>query len=244
MFIISPYSFGAAYEANAVTFDGSTDAVGYSGSAIASNGKQFTLSAYVYKTDGGSGVENIFHAGTSGGDARLLVRYINGSSARSIQIQGSSSVTGVLTASFNAFSSGAHLNEWHHIAISIDLSSTSKRKIYVDGVAIPGGDITWSTYTNTNMDFSACTNVGIGSNCTNSGEFLSGDMGDFYFDTTYTDLDATIGNFYSATMKKPPSGGKITLYGATDTWHENKGTLTGFTEVGTLSTSTHLPVSI
>jgi len=233
----------SSYVKNAVTFDGSTTAVLRNGSAIDSNKKTFTMSAYFYKTDGGSGVENIFTTGTSGGINRLTVRFSNGLASGGVQIQGSSSVTGVLTASFDLIS-GSHLDQWVHLAISIDLSSTSKRKVFVNGSQIADGDILWSTYSNTNMDFSACTNFCVGAAPDAGGQFFTGDMGDFYFDTAYTDLSSTIGNFYSATMKKPPSGGKVTLYGATDTWHENKGTLTGFTEVGTLSTSTNLPVSI
>lgn len=41
---------------------------------------------------------------------------------------------------------------WHHYLVSLDLSSTSKRWVYVDDVA---ATMTWTTYTNDTVDFTA-----------------------------------------------------------------------------------------
>ena len=90
-----------------------------------------------------------------------------------------------------------------HISFSFDLSNTSKRHLFVNGVdALP----TYSTYTSGNINF---TNnpVGIGARPT-AVEFLGGSIGELYFNTTYIDL-ATSNPFWDSDLNKPVSVRKV-----------------------------------
>jgi len=84
-----------------------------------------------------------------------------------------------------------------HISFSFDLSDTGKRHLFVNGVdASPA----YSVYTAGNIDF---TNnpVGVGARPT-AVEFLEGDIGELYFDTSYIDL-ATDNPFWDADANRP-----------------------------------------
>lgn len=68
------------------------------------------------------------------------------------------------------------------VDISIDLSSVSKRHVYVNNTEIP---MNWITYTNGTIDFTR--DYGVGAN-PSAGDMINGVLGELYFDTAYIDL--------------------------------------------------------
>ena len=117
-----------------------------------SDGKTFTLSAWIkMRQEGGSqdsprplsnssGRFNVFGGQGSGGSFSFTLRGSN------------TSGTIILNATTSSKLGG---NDWCHLLVSIDLSDTSKRYIYINGVL--DSSVTWTTYTNDNIDFTDTT---------------------------------------------------------------------------------------
>ena len=91
------------------------------------------------------------------------------------------------------------INRNYNIILSVDLSNTSNRFLYLNGVLQTP---TWGTYTNTDIDFlptgtPSCT-VG---RATTSGSFLDGRLGALWFNTSYIDLSvaANLAKFVTGT---------------------------------------------
>lgn len=236
--IIPPALF-RPYSANAVTFDGAT----YLSKASALDGisasREFTVSFWARKTTGGvGGVQSVVQFETPGSADRFYVRYTSDGST-GMQIVGVTSTgTNVLTATFDAGS----MNAWAHVAISINLSNSGTRHVYVNGSPV---SVLWSTYTNGLVDFSQLPTIGAKSG---AAQIYKGDLAEVYFDTTYIDLSVStnLRRFITPGGKTPlrPAGGRIWLTRETDDWHTNKGSGGGFTETGTLTTSSNIPVQI
>lgn len=130
----------------------------------------------------------------SGGNPRLIANYsgyfqvyLGGSAANgTIEIVAlNSSGSTILSASATA-SLVAGRN--YTLTISVDLSSTSRRHICLNGTVLA---TTWSTYTNGTIRFDRSANgpLGIGyqPSGTNS-SYLNGRLGNVFFDTKYIDL--------------------------------------------------------
>ena len=73
----------------------------------------------------------------------------------------------------------------YQVAISIDLSSTSKRHIYVNGSSVSG---TWTTFTNSAIDFTRGNWTVGASGSVTPAAFLNGKLGALWFNTSYIDL--------------------------------------------------------
>lgn len=74
---------------------------------------------------------------------------------------------------------------WHHLLFSFDLADTNKRHVYIDDTL---ESMTWSTYTNTNIDFAPATpNYLIGARA--GGDYFQGDLSEVWLDIgTYMDF--------------------------------------------------------
>ena len=80
--------------------------------------------------------------------------------------------------------------QWHHVLISLDMSSTSYRYVYVDGVN-KTSSMNWDVYSNQNINFapSGTETHRIGTNMANAaGSSLQGWMAHLYLDHTYRNL--------------------------------------------------------
>ena len=141
-----------------------------------SNGKAFTI-AFAHKTDtDGSHVIFELHNGTSfclevrnDPFERIGIKAGNGSG----EIMEVKSTVGDLTAAAG----------WHTLVASFDLSDTSKRHLYINGASDLAAV---NRYDNDTIDFTA-NEVTIGADY-NGGSAMDGEIGFFYFDTTYIDL--------------------------------------------------------
>lgn len=100
------------------------------------NDLEFTFSTFFYPT----GLDVYLFQINPGGTANLQV-YLDGA--------GNVSISGRTTAGIEVLSVGTPaglvtINEWNHIAVSIDLFDSGKRHIYINGTAVSP---TWTTYT-------------------------------------------------------------------------------------------------
>lgn len=148
------------------------------------------------------------------------------------------------------------VNTWHHLACSFDLTSTSKRHIYWDGVDRTS-DFSFNDYTNANFDFTR-NEMTVGHSVTTSQistDGFDGEIGDYYFDTNYLDLSTNISKFIDGSGNpvdlgsdgSTPSGSQPEVYlsGDTSTWGVNNfGSLGDFTTVGTLGDSANEPPAV
>jgi len=92
--------------------------------------------------------------------------------------------TNVLTINF---SSGTFVVGRNYVIdVSVDLSDTAKRHVYVNGQSVA---VTWATYTNNNIDFAITTTprYNVSADSTNSA-FYNGKLGALWFNTSYIDL--------------------------------------------------------
>ncbi len=159
--------------AESVDLDGTNDFFSRSSDLVGnSNGKTFTASFFVYRTD--KDIAAVYQAGS---DARLYIGVT--SSGISVTAKNTSGAT-ILTGNFNDTLQTFGLV---HIILSVDLTDTSRRHIYMQDVAVPGG---WGTYTNQDIDFTQPAHS-VGADTSGSSK-LEGRITNLYFDKVYRDL--------------------------------------------------------
>ena len=165
-------------------FNGSSQYLRKSGSLSgASDGKEFSFACSFYM-DNISSNNDLLMIGTGTGNLRLFFRY---NTSNGLECFGFNS-SGTTILRFDETGSPLPLaqNAWHNLLISIDLTNTSKRYMYVNNtVTTP----TWDTYTNDNIEFSTSNNTDIGQESSNN-NFFDGKIGFLWFDTTYTDYSS------------------------------------------------------
>lgn len=170
------------YWAKSGQFDGTSDWLTKfvsGGQALSgvSDTKEFTL-VFAFKTNTRSNNET-FLAFTDGGVGGYGVR-VDYFSTTNLKIYAGDS-TGtekLLMYSTNDFDD----NNWHIAMISVDLTNTSKRHIYVDGV-------NRFSFANTYVDSTimhTADRVSVGAS--NNADFIDGNIGFLYFSTSYTDF--------------------------------------------------------
>lgn len=114
-----------------------------------------------------------------------------------ITIEASSSAgTGVLFVSSSAGSIA--LNRNYVITVSVDLTDTAKRHLYINGSAATA---TWSTYSNTDIDLNPTTPRYYVGYDASPATFWEGDLGAVWFNNSYIDLSqpANLAKFVAGT---------------------------------------------
>lgn len=229
----------APYVANAVVFDVTNDYLNRGADMTGNaNSKLWTVSFWIYPNSTG-----VFQFIYFTGDTFGYIQRINTNAIEFIMKNAAgSTILNIITSV--AVSSGA----WHHVAMSVDLSDTGKRHLYVDGIS----RLTVNTYTDDTMDLTrpdhgiGATNIG--------GSKLGADLAEFQmWNGVYADLSVA-GNMallMSGGLPVNPAiaaatlGTPIILFaGPTSTWHTNQGSGLGFTENGALTDSSNLPVTL
>jgi len=149
-----------------------------------SDGKQFTFSFWINFDEGDvnsfAAISfNTFYFTVYGNENQLQFVCRN------------SSNTNILYAEINEtnprlFSQGI----WYHILVSIDLTNSSNRYIYINDVS-KASSTTWNTYTNDNIDFTQST-IDIADFTGQSASYSEPcKLAHMYLDTTYRDLSTT-----------------------------------------------------
>ena len=165
-------------------FNGSSQYLQKSGSLSgASDGKEFSFACSFYM-DNISSNNDLLMIGTGAGNLRLFFRY---NTSNGLECFGFNS-SGTTILRFDETGSPLPLaqNAWHNLLISIDITNTSKRYMYVNNtVTTP----TWDNYTNDSIEFSTSNNTDIGQDSSNT-NFFAGRIGFLWFNTVYTDFSS------------------------------------------------------
>lgn len=239
----------AAYEPDAVYFDGSNDYFYRSGFS-ASDAKTITFSCWAYFATSGAS-EWLFYAEES--NLRGAI-YKHGTSDKLRLYWENSSGTKILD---QYTTNTLPIGEWVHIMLSVDMASTSH--IYINGVddAAAAG-----TFTNQNLDLTP-SRFCVGSRYIASPDPLYADLAEVWFDDSYMDLSSSSnrakfisGSGSGATPVDLGSSGEnptgssplLCMSGNASTWNSagtnNKGTGGGMTVVGAVADSSNEPVEV
>jgi len=187
---------GGAVEPVGIDFDGTNDFLTRSSDLTGNtDGKTFTFSCWVYKVEDSVAVISI--------DG--IYFYVNVANT-GIQVLGrNSSNTNVINATSSV---GVENNTWAHILISVDLTNASNRYVYINDELV---SMTWSTYSNDNIDFTRSLHNIFRYGSTEYNGRLAG----IYLDYTYRDLsvEANRRDFIdeNGLYVTPPTSGIISL---------------------------------
>lgn len=235
MFSSNTTQVPAVSVAEAVDFDGTNDyltrASDFDGNA---DGKTFTFSAWVYISAYTGAFAPILQS-----QGNRVDIYIDGSGRINLLMMNSAGTT-VL----NAFSQAPNnvpfvINTFNNILVSVDLTSTANRHMYVNDVSIPFG---YTTYTNANIDFTN-TNYRVAYGA--SGPTLTkGRLSNVFLDYTYRDMSVTANRRLFITADLKPAAGQAALspilylpMSDPTTVGTNAGTGGNFTLTGTVARS-------
>jgi hypothetical protein len=152
--------------------DGSNDYLSRAALSGAVNAKTFTFSCW-FATDS-TGTQNLIWETNNA----FVVQISSG--ALSITARNEAG-TDILNFSPTALTLVRNRN--YHLVISVDLSNSGRRHVYVNGQSVPG---TWAVYTNDTIDFTP-TQITIGASGSPAA-YVDGRIGEVWFDTTYLDL--------------------------------------------------------
>lgn len=224
--------------AKAVDFDGTNDYLSRASDLTGNaDGKTFTFSAWVWWSKTASSNRVYTMATGASGDERLYL-YIDPSNSAFGFLARNSSNVAVLNTLTNIDLKTVN-NTFVHILVSIDLSNTTKRHIYLnDSVA----SSSWSTYTNDNIDFTLPYHRISGDSWNTS--YFGGRLSHVYLDYTYRDLSVEANRRLFITADRKPAAGQAALtpiiYLPMDdptTAHINQGTGGNFTLNGVVARS-------
>ena len=159
----------SATNLEAVTFDGSTRLELAGGFGATS--KVITFAVWV-KPAGTTGIQVIW-SDSSGRHVQLNDTTLH------IQMNNPAVVLGTLTGVFIG-----KIGVWVHVAVSLDVTDTNKRHVFIDGVD-QTGSVAWTTYTDSNMIFNLNQYMGRSAIDTSP---LVGCVSQFYVTKDYVDL--------------------------------------------------------
>ena len=180
---------------SASVFDGSNDYLSRASISGLSDGKLFTFSVNASQTSGNA---QIFTA--SNGKVSIKIE----SNRMYVRLKGSVGVALYFTSPYpaNELAYGQH----NSISFSCDLSDTSKRHMFINGVDVTSG-ITFTNYSNETA-LLVQTPYAIGAAATALADVYTGSIGEFYLDTAYYDL-ATDNPFWDSDTNRPNSVRKV-----------------------------------
>jgi hypothetical protein len=245
---VNPVASGDGAEG--VSFDGENDYLSRSSDLVGNTAsKTFTFSAWFYLS-GVSGQCYLFHNITSFDDGGIYIKveHKTWSGADTLGISGlgipaSGWGGGTTYLNFESSISSYSINTWHHLLISIDLSDTSKRYVYLNDELLP---ITWNGYSNTAIGFSQ-TSIGVGATRTGSSKNKSR-LAHIFLDHTYRDLSTESNRRLFIDSDGKPADGQADLNPIlylpmtdADTAGDNAGTGGDFTVNGVLATAERGP---
>ena len=237
---------GGGDRANAVNFDGTNDFLRLAGDFTGNpDGKAGTFSAWIDLTGGDAASQVIFQKHNITPVNRFIIDRTTGDvfRVRGLNAAGTLILSMTSTGTYTA-SSG-----WVHLLIAFNLA-TPVARLFVNGADDEAGG---STETNDTIDFATGDgNWNISVNA-GSGEKMTADVADLWFDDSFIDISTEANRrLFIDPNGKPvnlgeagqfPTGSSplVFLSGPTANWHTNKGTGGGFTENGALTDGSSSP---
>lgn len=245
-FVIDPYRFAFTFTTNTAVFDGTNDFIRRQSLPLTNiaDGQTFTM-VFWMKADVDATLYRILYLSIGSTTSKLRVFRTVGNQ---IEMVGSNAAgTTVLEATTTSTVTAAM--GWVHVYIAIDLSSTSNRHIYFDGVE--DASVTWTTYNTSGIiDLDASNpSTTIGADGSDNGK-LAGALAEFWFDDTYfndpTKFIVAGGPISLGANGNLPTGSAPVLYlsqnGSGDSWAtDSSGNGNAFTVTGALGTTTPPP---
>lgn len=163
------------YWGNRADFDGVTGYLSRNGAAAElSNSKKFSCSFFV-TLDSSNDERALFQ--TADASSASIFGLIRTSSNRILLASGS---TLTATTTGSVLPSGSFF-----VQICVDLSDTSKRFVYIDGLQVL---TTWTTYENLEIQFASAVKSAIAARANDFTSKLDGKLSEFYFTTDYIDF--------------------------------------------------------
>lgn len=163
----------------AVTFDGTNDYLRKTSELVGSAGRtdspKFLFSTW-YQTSEATNAGNLIVGSTSGGNQKLQITHdtVTGE----IQVFLRDNADSVLWFGEGPSSPGD--GDWHHLAVSVDLTSgLDRRQVYFDRAALSMTDTTGPT--SGSIGFSACNDWVVGAFTDGGAELFDGNMYDLLF---------------------------------------------------------------
>lgn len=158
---------------------------------VGGSSKLLTIS---FNTKNWTGTKWLLDAGVSASPQSI---FLYGQATNFTLTVRNASNTTVLSLDVVAPSGFSSNDRWYNVVISVDLSDTAKRFVYINGVA---ATVTWNTYTNDNMNLSYGTTLKIGCRYDDT-NFYDGQLSNFYLDQSYVDLSvaANLAKFVTGT---------------------------------------------
>lgn len=229
---------------NAVLFDGTNDLLNLDAALTgAVDGENFLASLWINMQGGNTDTHYVYELSVT---KVALIRLNNGKINFSIR-----SSAGILwnMTTVALYDTGNNPG-WHHLLIAGQFDVTPIGQIYIDDVAASitestapaNGNIQWD---NLGSSVGARDNDGLNK--------LFGDLAEVYITNEYLDIDVEVNRrkFIDAAGKpvnlgsdgSTPTGSIPLMFFSGDTvdWHTNKGSGSGFTEVGALTDATSSP---
>ena len=179
------------WNCSASTFDGSADRV--IDTSVSYSDSKFVTMSFICKKTNNTATTNVLMIRDSGTGLMFSVQYENYLNSNLLSIRAyTTGGLGLMISVNDAFELGVNKS----LQLSIDMSSQSNTKCFINGVS---KTVTFSTFTDENLVFSD------GVDCTVSGYSTTYDdqvIGELYFDTVYTDL-STDNPFWDADANRP-----------------------------------------
>lgn len=128
----------------AIDFDGTNDYLSRSSDLVGNaDGKAFTFSAWVWIDSAANGGQWVI----TNENQRFYLSYANGGTTDIVLIANNTANSAVLQ--FDA-TSGFADKSFNHILISVDLTSSANRAVYINGAPFA---VSWTHYANDSIDF-------------------------------------------------------------------------------------------
>jgi hypothetical protein len=224
--------------ADAIDLDGTNDyQLRVSDLTGNADGKTFTFGAWVWVTDTVTN-KRIYGAGDDGASTSS---YFEMDSSEQLRIQ-LRNTSGTVNLNATLSLQPGWNNTWTYVLISIDLANSANRYVFINDADFTSS-VTWTTYSNSNVDWTQ-TNHRVGR--ANSGNYWKGRLSHVFLDYTYRDLsiEANRRLFITADRKPTPKAAlkalNPILYLPMDdptTAHINEGTGGNFTLNGVIARS-------
>ena len=169
---------------NAVNLNGNANSGLYRTSDLSGNadGKVFTLSTW-FQSDHSTNFTSYRISTAEGGGNTTFYAMTSGPLFK-VQAYSASNTAVLDTGWQTIMTSGV----WHHALISVDLSNTSYRYLYIDNVEKLGPSSSWTTYSNTDIDFTAGYHYVNAYRASTGSDGATGGFTKIFLDYNYLDL--------------------------------------------------------
>jgi|TARA_R100000479_G_scaffold175930_1_gene128317 hypothetical protein len=169
---------------NAVNLSGSANSGLYRTSDLSGNadGKVFTLSTW-FQSDFSTNFTSYRISTTEGGGTTTFYAMTSGPLFKVAATNAAGTL--ILDTGWKTIMTSG---PWHHALISVDLSNTSYRHLYIDNVAVLEPSSSWSSYTNQDIDFTAGYHYVNAYRASTGADGSTGGFTKIFLDYNYLDL--------------------------------------------------------